>query len=246
MIQRRVFTRLFHPAALWRAAANTATLSVLAVGVATVAARRDLWLALALLALATALDGVDGALARRAGGPSAGGAWLDLAADLVAFGLAPAAILLDRVPNAGWPLGAALAVFLAAALARLLRSCRHHRRPNPVGYTGHPMPACGWALIGLALNIAGPLILPLAIISLSALAISKRPYPSPAWMWHHARLPAAIVLAAALAATPFSLPVALMVLSASYAVIPLVVRLDTTSAALPKPTDWNGPSILGG
>src|SRR3954454_7743355 len=102
MIQRRVFTRWFNPAILWRAAANTATLCVLAAGLATFAVRRDLFLSLALLALSTGLDGVDGLLARRAGGPSAGGALLDLAADLVAFGVAPAAILLSRVPNPGW------------------------------------------------------------------------------------------------------------------------------------------------
>jgi phosphatidylserine synthase len=122
-------------------------------------------------------------------------------------------------------------VFLAAALVRLLRSYRHHRRPNPVGYTGHPMPACGWALLALALNIAEPLILPLAILALSGLAISRRAYPSPRWMWRHARLPAAIAVAAALVAVPFSAPAALMVLSASYAFIPLLVRLDTTNGA---------------
>jgi phosphatidylglycerophosphate synthase len=42
--------------------------------------RGDYFLSVALLALATSLDGVDGVLARRAGGPSAGGAMLDLAA----------------------------------------------------------------------------------------------------------------------------------------------------------------------
>jgi len=226
MIQRRAFGRLFNPAALWRAAANTATLSVLAVGLLTLAARRDLFLSLALLAVATGLDGLDGVLARRAGGPSAGGALLDLAADLVAFGLAPAAILLSRLQNPGWPLWAALAVFLAAALARLLRSYRHYRRPNPVGYTGHPMPACGWALLALGLNIAEPLVLSLAILALSGLAICRRAYPSPRWIWRHARLPAAVVVAAALVAAPFSAPAALMVLSASYAFVPLLVRLD--------------------
>jgi phosphatidylserine synthase len=226
MIQRSVFNRFFHPAVLWRAAANTATLSVLAVGLVTLAARRDLFLSLVLLAIATGLDGADGLLSRRAGGPTAGGAMLDLAADLAAFGIAPSAILLSRVPNPGWPMWAALAVFLAAALARLLRSYRCYARPNPVGYTGHPMPACGWALVGLGLNIADPFILALAILTLSGLAISRRAYPSPRWMWRHARLPAAILVAAGLAATPFSGPVALMILSAGYALVPLLVRLD--------------------
>jgi phosphatidylserine synthase len=229
MIQRRVLTRLFNPAGLWRAAANTATLSVLAVGLATVAARRETLLSLVLLAAATGLDGFDGVLARRAGGPSAGGAILDLAADLVAFGIGPAAILLSRLQNPGWPMWAALAVYLGAALARLLRSYRHHRRPNPVGYTGHPMPACGWALLALGLNFAEPRVLALAILSLSGLAICRRAYPSPRWMWRHARLPAAIVIAAAVMTATVSGPAALMILSASYALVPVLVRLAADS-----------------
>ena len=245
MIQRRVVARLLNPAALWRAAANAATLCVLAVGLVTLAARRDLLLSLALMALATGLDGLDGALARRAGGPTAGGALLDLAADLVAFGVAPAAILLSQLRNPGWPLWAALAVFLAAALARLLRSYRHHRRPNPIGYTGHPMPACGWALLALGLNIADTFTLTLAILALSGLAVSHRPYPSPHWMWHHARLPAAIVVSAAFVAAIFSGPVALMILSASYALIPLLVCLDVNNRGFPHPIDHIGPPRSG-
>ncbi len=246
MIQRRVFTRLFSPAVLWRAAANTATLTVLGVGFFSLTAHRDLVLSLGLLALATGLDGLDGALARRAGGPSAGAAMLDLAADLVAFGIAPAAILLSRVRDPGWPMWASLAVFLAAALARLLRSYRHFRRPNPVGYTGHPMPACGWALIALGLNIPDSFVLPLAIVALGGLAISRRSYPSPRWMWHHARVPAAIVVAAALGALPFSVPAALMFVSSSYALVPLLVRPNTLVGVVSNSIDQLGPPMSGG
>jgi CDP-diacylglycerol---serine O-phosphatidyltransferase len=227
MIQRGVFIRLTQPAALWRAAANTATLSVLAAGLLTLAARPDLPMALILLALATGLDGVDGALARRAGGPSLGGAVLDLAADLAAFGLAPAAIVLSQSRRSDWVLGIALTIFLAAALGRLLRTCRHYRQPNPVGYIGHPMPACGWALVGLSLIISDARVLALAIVALSGLAVCRRAYPSPRWMWRHARLPSGLVVAAALVAAPFSGVAALLVLSASYALIPLMVPLDS-------------------
>jgi phosphatidylserine synthase len=231
MIERVVLNSALNPALLWRAAANTATLSVLATGIAVVAARRDLFPALALLALATSLDGVDGLLARRAGGPSLTGALLDVAADWVAFGLAPAALLLSQPRLANPAVWAALSLFLAAALARLLRTCRRFRRPNPVGYTGHPMPANAWALIALGQNLANPALLVLSIVALSALAVSRLPYPSPLWLWHHARLPAALVITLALVAALISPPAALAVLSAAYALAPILVHHNENAAA---------------
>ena len=216
-----LFLRL-RRATAWRLAANLTTLAVLGTGLLAIAARTSTEAVLGLMGIATGLDGLDGWLAHRAGGPRLSGAALDLLADLAAFGLAPTALIVNRLPGAGWLVWLALGVYLCAALARLLRSCRNYARRSPVGYMGLPMPACGWLLSAAALSLGDHGWLPLATLGISGLAVSRRLYPSPGWMWSKARGPMLGVLAAAALAALAAGPAGLLIASAAYAIYPLV------------------------
>jgi phosphatidylserine synthase len=228
-----------------RLAAHLATLGVLAAGLLALAARADpLWV-LAWMAFATALDGLDGWLARRAGGPTLLGALLDLFGDLVAFALAPISLLLSRHSPDRW-LAAALLVFLAAALFRLVRSVRRYRGQHALGYLGLPMPAAGWLLAGLALKLTLPPALVLAVLLLSLLAASPLPYPSPRWLWRQARHPALASVAAAGLAAPLGWSGAVLLLALVYAAFPLYATVRAwlgRSALLPAAQDGANPRL---
>jgi len=211
-------------------AANLATLAVLAVGLLAIAARTSTGQVLGLMGVATGLDGLDGWLARRAGGPRLSGAVLDLLADMAAFGLAPCALIVTQRPAGGWLLWLALGVYLCAALARLLRSCRQYAHPKPIGYVGLPMPACGWLLFAIALNVGSSVWLAIGTVGISVLAISRRPYPSPIWMWSRARGPMVGVVAIAGLVALLAWPVGLLVASAAYALYPLLWPIADTPA----------------
>jgi len=175
------------PHAAWRWAANGVTVCILALGLlaAALAATGRSPLAAILIVLAALIDGTDGALARRAGGPTRAGAILDLLADQTAFGLAPAALAVavaHPAPPIAWLLVLALSVYLAAALWRLVRSARLALSKPSGPYVGLPMPTAGCLLAGLALNLP-PLWVSAAVLLISLLAISRRPYPSVPWMW---------------------------------------------------------------
>jgi len=131
-------------------------------------------------------------------------------------------LIVNRLPGAGWLVWLALGVYLCAALARLLRSCRNYARRSPVGYMGLPMPACGWLLSAAALSLGDHGWLPLATLGISGLAVSRRLYPSPGWMWSKARGPMLGVLAAAALAALAAGPAGLLIASAAYAIYPLV------------------------
>jgi len=207
--------------AAWRLAADLATVGVFALGLGATAVRADEGAALALVGLAMALDGLDGALARRAGGPTRHGAALDAVADLAAFGLAPVALVLGaagRHPSSvpALELGGAadllaLCAFLAAASVRLARAARRGPRTEAAGYRGLPMPAAASLLLGLTLALDVRPWLAAAVVAW--LAIGARPYPTPRELWRVARPPVlAIGLIAAAAAT--TSPAAAMLLAA--------------------------------
>ena len=209
------------PRAGWRWAANGVTVFILALGVLAVvltsAGRGPI--AAIVIVLAALIDGADGALARRAGGPTRAGAVLDILADLTAFGLAPAALTVaaaagaaPRTPATIWPPALALSLYLAAALWRLVRSARLALF-KPVGvYVGLPMPTAGCLLAGLALNL--PLIwLSPAVLVIGLLAVSRRAYPSVPWMWQ--QRPASLVAFAAVAAVALALSPSLGLLVAA-------------------------------
>jgi CDP-diacylglycerol--serine O-phosphatidyltransferase len=185
---------LTQPRTVWRWAANAVTVGICGLGLlaaALTAARRGTGLiAAGLIVVAALVDGADGALARRAGGPTRTGAVLDVVADLTVFGIAPAGLALasagPQTPGNIWPLALALGVYLAATLWRLVRSARL-ALSKPAGlYVGLPMPTAGCLLAGLALNLPS-IWVTVAVLLISALAVSRRPYPSVPWMWQRRR-----------------------------------------------------------
>lgn len=202
----------------WRTLANALTCGVFILGVAALGARDQPGTATLCLILAGLLDSLDGACARRAGGATGYGAALDLVADFTAFALVPAALIRsDRVHFDAW-LVPALVLFLAAAAARLVRSCRSYRRPHKVGFAGLPMPAAGLLVLALSF-LPGPL-LAASIVIVSALAISRRPYPSVPWLWRHDRSVLVVVALAAAAVSTMVSALALVVVTVVYATYP--------------------------
>ncbi len=121
--RRRHFTMLrdFAPADFITLANGfTGTGSVLAVMQYLVGAEeRFLWIAFALLPLSLLFDFLDGRVARWRGG-SALGPQLDSLADLISFGLAPAALAFAVGMRGGWD-AAVLIYFVACGLSRLAR-----------------------------------------------------------------------------------------------------------------------------
>ena len=187
------------PRVAWRWAANAVTVCIFALGLLAaalaMAGRANSQLAAAIIVLAALVDGTDGALARRAGGPTRAGALLDVAADLTAFGLAPAALAtanaagasaVARAPGSVWLLVLALGVYLAAALWRLVRSARLALSKPAEFFVGLPMPTAGCLVAGLALNLPAVWV-GAALLFISALAVSRRAYPSVPWMWQERR-----------------------------------------------------------
>lgn len=226
---------LRRPRAAWRWAANGVTICILALGLAATAVA--LWpagsrsLAAGLVVVAALVDGADGALARRAGGPTRTGAVLDVLADLSAFGLAPVAIAAAsgaaQAPSGVWLVWPALAVYLAAGAWRLVRSARLALR-KPAGlYVGLPMPTAGCLLAGLALNLPGVWVAA-GVLLISLLAVSRRPYPSVPWMWR--RRPASLVgfVAAAAVVLVVAPPLGLLFAAGVCAAYPWVRRVTTS------------------
>lgn len=108
----------------------------------------SLWqLAVVMILVASALDGVDGQVARLLRGTSRFGAELDSLSDAISFGVAPALILylwsLTESPRFGWVCALLFAVFCALRLARFNAAIDAGDQPRKAaGYlTGIPAPA---------------------------------------------------------------------------------------------------------
>lgn len=115
-------------------------------------------LAVALILVAGALDGIDGRIARLLRGESRFGAELDSLSDAISFGVAPALILylwsLQHLPRLGWTCALVLAVFCALRLARFNAQIDDDDQPRKsAGFnTGVPAPAgAGLALLPMFL-----------------------------------------------------------------------------------------------
>ena len=111
------------------------------------AARNQWQLAVVMILVASALDGVDGQVARMLRGTSRFGAELDSLSDAISFGVAPALILylwsLTHAPQFGWVCALLFAVFCALRLARFNAQMDSTDQPRKAaGYmTGIPAPA---------------------------------------------------------------------------------------------------------
>jgi CDP-diacylglycerol--serine O-phosphatidyltransferase len=163
-----------------RVAADLTTGAVFVCGLLAINARAQPLVFAMFLIAAGLLDVADGALARRAGGPTAHGAVLDVVADWVTFGLAPMVLAvshqrLDLISLAS------LAFYGLAALTRLVRAGRDFQHRH-VGHVGLPMPAAGGLIVGLSLLLPAA-ALPFGIVLVAFLAVTKRPYPSFQSLW---------------------------------------------------------------
>ena len=104
-------------------------------------------LAVVMILVASALDGVDGQVARMLRGTSRFGAELDSLSDAISFGVAPALILylwsLTDSPKFGWICALLFAVFCALRLARFNAAIDASEQPRKAAgfLTGIPAPA---------------------------------------------------------------------------------------------------------
>jgi CDP-diacylglycerol--serine O-phosphatidyltransferase len=180
---------------IWRIAADLTTVGVLVCGILAMLFRENQRAALALLLLAAFGDYMDGVMARRAGGGTWYGSWLDVLSDIVAFGLAPIVLIWQRTSSIPLTLIAASVIYLAASAWRLYRTHRLTLPPG-FGYLGLPMPSV--AGLGLGLGWTLPIqIVFLGLLLTSALAVSRKRYPTLGMIW---RMNPMLLLAALIAA----------------------------------------------
>ena len=143
---------------------NLITLLALCAGLTSIrmAIENRLDLALAAIAFAALLDGIDGRIARMLKGTSRFGAELDSLADFVNFGVAPALILyfwgLHELKSAGWIVALVFAICAALRLARFNVMIDDPNKPAWAGnfVTGIPAPAGAiTVLLPIYLNFLG-------------------------------------------------------------------------------------------
>ena len=143
---------------------NLITLLAMCAGLTAIrmAVENRLDLALAAIAFAALLDGIDGRVARMLKGTSRFGAELDSLADFVNFGVAPALILylwgLHELKSAGWIAALVFAICAALRLARFNVMIDDPNRPAWAAnfFTGIPAPAGAiTVLLPIYLNFLG-------------------------------------------------------------------------------------------
>lgn len=206
---RRVPLRMLLP--------NLVTLLALCAGLTGIrmAIEGRIEIAVYLVVLAAALDGVDGRLARLLKGTSKFGAELDSLTDFVNFGVAPALILyvwgLNGLGHVGWIGALVLAIACALRLARFNVALDDPNKPAWAGgfFTGVPAPAGAiGAFLPIYLDFLGfpraPLGQPLVlayVIMVALLMVS----PLPTWSGKKigARINRAYVAPALIAAALF-------------------------------------------
>lgn len=128
-------------------------------------------LAVIMLILAVLLDGADGMIARRSK-PSALGLNLDSLADMISFGLAPAAMAFFLLNTSHILVLGAIYI-----LCGMIRLARYNISPQEWPYfEGLPITAAG-LMLGVGLLLNSLLFTSMLFIVLSALMISTIPYP---------------------------------------------------------------------
>ena len=156
--------------------ANVVTsVSLLAGLLALLLVPTSLGLAAGLVLLSAALDGVDGALARRAGGDHTFGAQLDSLSDFLCFCVVPAYAVHTVSPDgAPWLGGVVGGVVVVAGAWRLSRFPLVQVQG---AFVGLPTPAAGCLLL-LLLLWAPPAVALLGAVALSALMVSSLRFPT--------------------------------------------------------------------
>jgi CDP-diacylglycerol--serine O-phosphatidyltransferase len=135
--------------------------------------------------VAILLDGIDGKMARLTRTESLFGINYDSLSDLVAFGVAPAVLMLSRLRFESFRLAAAVSVFFAICSAlRLARFNVQCAKEEKTRFTGLPTPAAAGIVVSSFLlfqHYYGSLLqrfLLVLMVILGYLMVSKIPYPS--------------------------------------------------------------------
>ena len=178
---------------------NSFTALSLLLGVASIVTTQlgDLELAAWIIVWCGLLDVLDGASARLLKATSNFGAEFDSMADLVAFGVAPAVLMLNAGMQLGgidydsgqfWVLMVATAVFVLAGAMRLARFNLVSDRPSTGWFTGIPITAAGGAIVSsvvlvliyypdIAASLPLHLYMPVLMFVLALLMISRLRFP---------------------------------------------------------------------
>lgn len=128
-----------------------------------------------LILIAAIADGLDGSLARYAGGSEIGGA-LDSLADVISFGVAPAIIISSYMGN-GYLTLAAVSFYLICGILRLARFSVS--KYNNKFFKGLPITAAGITVAAIILVDNGqlqPIMMELGSVILGFLMVSSIPY----------------------------------------------------------------------
>lgn len=178
---------------------NSFTALSLLLGVASIVTTQlgDLELAAWIIVWCGLLDVLDGASARLLKATSNFGAEFDSMADLVAFGVAPAVLMLNGGMQLGgveydtgqfWVLMVAVAVFVLAGAMRLARFNLVSGQPSTGWFTGIPITAAGGAMVSsvilvlirypdIAASLPLHLYMPVLMFVLALLMISRLRFP---------------------------------------------------------------------
>jgi len=178
---------------------NSFTALSLLLGVASIVTTQlgDLELAAWLIVWCGLLDVMDGVSARLLKATSNFGAEFDSMADLVAFGVAPAVLMLNAGLQLGgveydsgqfWVLMVAVAVFVLAGAMRLARFNLISDQPSTGWFTGIPITAAGGAVVSstvlvlirypdIAASLPLRLYMPVLMFVLALLMISRLRFP---------------------------------------------------------------------
>jgi CDP-diacylglycerol--serine O-phosphatidyltransferase len=178
---------------------NSFTALSLLLGVASIVTTQldDLELAAWIIVWCGLLDVLDGASARLLKATSNFGAEFDSMADLVAFGVAPAVLMLNGGMQLGgveydtgqfWVLMVAVAVFVLAGAMRLARFNLVTGQPSTGWFTGIPITAAGGAMVSsvilvlirypdIAASLPLHLYMPVLMFVLALLMISRLRFP---------------------------------------------------------------------
>lgn len=158
------------------------TVASLSLGVLAIllAMRGEVQTAAACLVICVALDGLDGALARRLGVASPFGAQMDSLADMCAFGIGAPVVVYASVAGSVPAPGAAVACALVAACAAI-RLARFNISPKDRQFfTGVPTTLAAAVLtVAVLIDLPVPPTALLAGVGLLAVAmVSRFPYPT--------------------------------------------------------------------
>lgn len=178
---------------------NSFTALSLLLGVASIVTTQlgDLELAAWIIVWCGLLDVLDGASARLLKATSNFGAEFDSMADLVAFGVAPAVLMLNAGLQLGgidydsaqfWVLMVAVAVFVLAGAMRLARFNLVSDQPSTGWFAGVPITAAGGAMVSsvvlvlirypeIAASLPLRLYMPVLMFVLALLMISRLRFP---------------------------------------------------------------------